>query len=176
MTERITLMLGGARSGKSRLAEQLAEHYLHNRLVKKLLYVATAEVKDNEMAERVKHHQAARSAHWTVVEEAWALPEVIADTDEQTCILVDCLTLWLTHGLCEQGIDAYIKQKSALLRALGDTQAKVILVSNEVGHGIVPLGELSRTFVEQSGWLHQDIAQLADRVDFIMAGCTLRIK
>ncbi|KAF7772195.1 adenosylcobinamide kinase / adenosylcobinamide-phosphate guanylyltransferase [Pseudoalteromonas citrea] len=176
MTERVTLMLGGARSGKSRLAEQLAEHYLQNEQVEKLLYVATAEVKDTEMAQRVKHHRETRSMHWTVIEESWTLPEIIAGTDEQTCILVDCLTLWLTYGLCEQGINAYIKQKSALLRALRETQAKVILVSNEVGHGIVPLGELSRTFVDQSGWLHQDIAQLADRVDFIMAGCTLRIK
>ncbi|MBE0369530.1 bifunctional adenosylcobinamide kinase/adenosylcobinamide-phosphate guanylyltransferase [Pseudoalteromonas aurantia] len=176
MNEKIVLMLGGARSGKSRLAERQAEQWLHSNLVSQLVYVATAQVKDEEMAQRVKHHRVSRSENWSVVEEPWSLPEVITDADKNTCILVDCLTLWLTYGLCEQGVDAFLQQKSALLTALEKSQARIILVSNEVGHGIVPLGELSRVFVDQSGWLHQDIAQLADRVEFIMAGCALRIK
>ena len=172
----IQLFLGGARSGKSRLAEKTAVSLLDNGQVNDLLYLATAQAKDDEMAERISYHQSSRDARWQVIEEPWHLAREITATSKDTCILIDCLTLWLSYGLCEKNESEFIKQKQQLLEALNATPAHVILVSNEVGHGIVPLGKLSRTFVDQSGWLNQDIAEVANRVDFVMAGCVLRIK
>lgn len=176
MTNHVRLIIGGARSGKSSLAEQVGVSLLEQGVVSNLVYLATAQVKDDEMKSRVQHHLATRDSRWQTVEEPWNIHKVIAACDAQTCILVDCLTLWLTYGLCEKTLELFNAQKQALLEALKLTQAQVILVSNEVGHGIVPLGELSRVFVDQSGWLNQDIAKLATRVDFVMAGCPLQIK
>ncbi|BBN80710.1 bifunctional adenosylcobalamin biosynthesis protein CobP [Pseudoalteromonas sp. A25] len=176
MNSKIQLILGGARSGKSRLAEQRAEQLLADGKVKRLVYVATAQGKDPEMQHRIAHHKTHRSAGWQVVEEPWRLDDVVISHSEQTCILIDCLTLWLTYGLCELGFEAVEQKKQQLIASLKQTTARVILVSNEVGHGIVPLGELSRQFVDQAGWLHQDIAALASRVDFVIAGCLLPLK
>ena len=172
----IHLILGGARSGKSNFAEQTALDLYASGKVSKLVYIATAEVKDAEMAERVSHHRATRDKRWQVIEEPWHLADALQKFGSDTCVLIDCLTLWLTHGLCEKSESELQVQKQRLLEALQHTRASVLLVSNEVGHGIVPLGELSRVFVDQSGWLNQDIAKVAQRVDFIMAGCPLRIK
>ncbi|MEJ6475101.1 bifunctional adenosylcobinamide kinase/adenosylcobinamide-phosphate guanylyltransferase [Pseudoalteromonas piscicida] len=166
----IHLILGGARSGKSRFAEQCATGLLEQGQVKQLYYVATAKAQDSEMQSRIFAHQANRDRRWQLIEESWHIDKLISEANEQALLLVDCLTLWLSHGLCEQGKAAAIDKKAQLLSALENTKATVILVSNEVGHGIVPLGELSRDFVDESGWLHQDIARLADRVDFIIAG------
>ncbi|MFY8298335.1 bifunctional adenosylcobinamide kinase/adenosylcobinamide-phosphate guanylyltransferase [Pseudoalteromonas sp. SS15] len=172
----IHLILGGARSGKSSFAEQTALDLYTSGKVSKLVYIATAEVKDTEMAQRVSHHRDTRDKRWQVIEEPWHLADTLQKFGGDTCVLIDCLTLWLTHGLCEKSESELQVQKQRLLEALQHTRASVLLVSNEVGHGIVPLGELSRVFVDQSGWLNQDIAKVAQRVDFIMAGCPLRIK
>ncbi|MBD1580838.1 bifunctional adenosylcobinamide kinase/adenosylcobinamide-phosphate guanylyltransferase [Pseudoalteromonas sp. S16_S37] len=176
MNSKIQLILGGARSGKSRLAEQRASQLLTDGVVEQLIYVATAQGKDPEMQHRIAHHKMHRSADWQVVEEPWLLDEIITSQSEKTCVLIDCLTLWLTYGLCELGLAAVEKKKQQLIQSLQQTAAHVILVSNEVGHGIVPLGELSRQFVDQAGWLHLDLAALAGRVDFVIAGCTLALK
>lgn len=145
-----TLILGGARSGKSRYAEELAVAS-----DKSLVYIATATVFDDEMQQRVKQHKKDRQAqHWKTVEEPLALAKAIQRHDNtDTIILVDCLTLWLNNLFAEQDQTRLATELSALLECLDTTQGSLIFVSNEVGQGIVPLGELSRQFVDQSGRL-----------------------
>lgn len=167
-----TLILGGARSGKSRFAEQLA---LNSN--KAVIYLATGQALDSEMQARIAHHQKQRPANWSLVEEPIALANALqTHSTKDNCILVDCLTLWLSNCLCHNNSNCWHEQKAALLAALEHLPGQVIFVSNEVGHGIVPLGELSREFVDESGWLHQAIAANAERVEFIMAGLALTLK
>lgn len=169
----VELILGGARSGKSRLAEsRTSESGLEG------VYIATAyQSDDEEMQARIEHHQQQRPAEWAVIEEPIELASVLTQLDSATrCVLVDCLTLWLTNLLLAEDEALFEQQIKALIEALPMLQSRVILVSNEVGHGIVPLGELNRRFVDESGRLHQRIAELADRVDFVMAGLPMRLK
>ncbi|MCF2859090.1 bifunctional adenosylcobinamide kinase/adenosylcobinamide-phosphate guanylyltransferase [Pseudoalteromonas sp. SMS1] len=176
MTGRIELIIGGARSGKSALAERRAEHWLGEGTAKELIYIATAQGKDDEMAARIAHHKVTRSNDWQVIEMPWRIAEIIAQLALHQCALIECLTLWLTYGLCEVSEAEFYHNKREVLDALSVTQGNVILVSNEVGHGIVPMGELSRRFVDESGRLNQDIAAIANRVDFVMAGIPLNLK
>jgi adenosylcobinamide kinase/adenosylcobinamide-phosphate guanylyltransferase len=174
MSKSITriLVLGGARSGKSSYAQQLAE-----RSWQRPLYLATAEVKDEEMIRRVACHRKARGARWQCVEEpleiAGALANGKADADG---ILVDCLTLWLTNVLLKEGLGAIEKRKQALLHAVRNVRRNLILVSNEVGMGIVPEHEMGRDFRDQAGWLHQALAEEVDAVVFVVAGLPLALK
>jgi len=174
-TERLYFVLGGARSGKSRLAESIAQS---SKLP--VYYIATAEANDPEMSSRIAHHQMQRPEHWTTLEQPFFLPETIREIAKRDiCILVDCLTLWVNNYLCSEQTTSWSDRKNALLDSLHfakEQGAVVILVSNEVGHGIVPMGELSRQFVDESGWLHQDITQVADRVEFVMAGLSVTLK
>ena len=175
MQPHIHFVLGGARSGKSRLAEQYA------RATKRpVIYVATAEAKDPEMSSRIAKHKLHRPTEWTIVEQPLALADAIqAAAGTHACILVDCLTLWLSNCLCANAETPYATRKHAFIQAIAYAKAQgcvVILVSNEVGHGIVPLGALSRSFVDESGWLHQDVARVADSVVFVMAGLPLTMK
>ncbi|MGS0495954.1 bifunctional adenosylcobinamide kinase/adenosylcobinamide-phosphate guanylyltransferase [Pseudoalteromonas sp. S1727] len=166
-----TLILGGARSGKSRFAEQLAQQ-----TNKPVIYLATGQAHDKEMQARIKHHQQQRPTDWQLIEEPISLAATLqAHSSKDNCILVDCLTLWLSNCLCHSN-SCWSEQKTALLNTLDNLPGQVIFVSNEVGHGIVPLGELSRQFVDESGWLHQAIAVKAARVEFIMAGLALTLK
>ncbi|MBE0376220.1 bifunctional adenosylcobinamide kinase/adenosylcobinamide-phosphate guanylyltransferase [Pseudoalteromonas prydzensis] len=172
MSRNYTLILGGARSGKSRFAEQLA---LNSN--KAVIYLATGQAHDSEMQARIAHHQQQRPTDWPLVEEPITLADALQTySTKDNCILVDCLTLWLSNCLCHARADCWNEQKAALLAALEHLPGQVIFVSNEVGHGIVPLGELSREFVDESGWLHQAIAANAERVEFIMAGLALTLK
>lgn len=166
-----TFVLGGARSGKSRYAEQLAEKNHQN-----VIYIATATADDSEMAERIKRHRRQRPKSWQLIEEPLGLSEVLVQNDvKDCCILVDCLTLWLSNWLAQENVD--IEQKSAdLVETVNHMQAEVILVSNEVGQGVVPMGELSRRFVDESGRLHQQLAQVCDRVVFTVAGLAQILK
>ncbi|HIF9381679.1 TPA: bifunctional adenosylcobinamide kinase/adenosylcobinamide-phosphate guanylyltransferase [Photobacterium damselae] len=162
----VELVLGGARSGKSSLAEKLAFDG-----GKEVIYIATATAGDDEMAQRIEHHKAQRPAHWPVIEEPIEVAKVIAEySAPNRCLLIDCLTLWLTNCLFSGHEALWPQQKQAMIKALNEAQGEVILVSNEVGLGVVPMGEVSRQFVDQSGWLHQDIAKIADRVVFVIAG------
>lgn len=176
----IQLILGGARSGKSRLAESLVAE-LAKQTGLTVHYLATAETKDSEMRARIKQHQLSRPSDWLLTET----PLLLAETLDQiiapnTCVLVDCLTLWLSNWLCSSyELEQWTQQKQrflAVLHRASEINCHVILVSNEVGHGIVPLGELSRVFVDESGWLHQDIANIAHKVEFVMAGLPLTLK
>ena len=126
------------------------------------------------MAERIALHRRSRDPHWHLVEEPLALAEVMqAQRGEPVCMVVDCLTLWLSNCLHAQ---CWPMQKDALLQALEHTQDHVILVSNETGLGVVPMGELSRQFVDESGFLHQELARLCDRVTLTVAGLPLELK
>lgn len=193
----IHLIIGGARSGKSRLAESHAQAFEQQYANAKVSYVATAQALDNEMSNRISKHQSQRPNHWQLVEApknlAQSLLALIDSNDQPHCILVDCLTLWLSNALCDGNGETWSSEKEQLLTfidsfqrsvlksATGENQkvkqpVKIILVSNEVGHGIVPMGELSRHFVDQAGWLHQALAEKADRVDFVMAGIPMALK
>lgn len=168
----IQLILGGARSGKSTLAEQRA-----TASGKQVVYVATAQDLDGEMAARIDHHQTRRPNHWLTEEEPVALAEVLArHNTTDTLILVDCLTLWVSNLLClDNGIHLE-EQKQALLQQLSEQQSDVILVSNETGMGVIPMGKLTRRFVDESGWLHQALATRAHQVTLVVAGLPLQLK
>lgn len=166
------LILGGARSGKSTLAETRAEARAAS-TGGALVYVATATAGDREMQARIQQHRARRSAQWTTREEPQQLGALIAGQGPDAVVLIDCLTLWLANCLAAGSLE---RERAALLEALAQSQCDVWLVSNEVGSGIVPLGELSREFVDQSGWLHQRLAGLCDRVTLVVAGLPLELK
>ena len=167
-----TLILGGARSGKSRLAERLA-----TASGLPVTYIATSEPLDGEMNERVRLHRERRPAEWTLIEEPQALARVLrAEAAEGRCLLVDCLTLWLTN-LLMLGDDARLaEERDALLACLQRLPGTLILVSNETGLGVVPMGELTRRYVDQAGWLHQAIAERCQRVVLTVAGLPLLLK
>ncbi len=172
----IHLVLGGARSGKSRYAETLAEN---SRLP--VTYVATATAGDDEMKQRIAHHQQSRPAHWQLIEEPFNLSEQLNRLSKQHAaqknyLLIDCLTLWLSNWLCTNDSEAYQQEKEAFINALLRLSCPITLVSNEVGSGIVPLGALSRDFVDQAGWLNQALASIANEVTLVVAGCPLSIK
>ena len=187
MDNQVHLVLGGARSGKSRFAEQAAIESDKN-----VVYIATATVYDDEMQQRINRHIDDRPAHWLTVEEPLLLAQVLKHhADKDTCLLVDCLTLWLTNVLmAEQDqstgsigtkdrlavIKSLAEYKEELLTTLVSLPGQVILVSNEVGQGIVPMGELSRRFVDEAGWLHQDIARIANKVTLVVAGLPMALK
>ena len=167
-----TLILGGMRSGKSRLAEQ---HAQASGLP--VIYLATATVRDDEMRARVAHHQAQRPGHWQLVEEPLALAaELQRHAAENHCVLVDCLTLWLTNLLCAEDEARLRREVAALLEVLPGLPGQIILVSNETGMGVVPLGELTRRYCDEAGRLHQAVAQCCERVILTVAGLPLNLK
>jgi adenosylcobinamide kinase/adenosylcobinamide-phosphate guanylyltransferase len=167
-----TLILGGARSGKSALAERLAAGH-----VGAVTYLATAQAGDAEMQARIVHHRTRRPAHWNCVEEPRALAAALqAHAREDSVVLVDCLTLWLSNLLGEAGGACFASERQALLDTLPKLPGTVLLVSNEVGLGVVPMGELTRRFVDEAGRLHQALAGVCDRVLFVAAGLPLALK
>jgi adenosylcobinamide kinase/adenosylcobinamide-phosphate guanylyltransferase len=161
------LILGGVRSGKSRLAERLAAD---SGLA--VTYVATAQVGDDEeMARRIALHRERRPAHWGLIEAGADLGATLARAAApDRCLLVDCLTLWLTHLLWDLDEAAGAAAQHAFLEVLPGLPGRLILVSNETGLGIVPLGELTRRFCDDIGHLHQAVAARCDRVIFTVAG------
>jgi adenosylcobinamide kinase / adenosylcobinamide-phosphate guanylyltransferase len=176
MSAKLSLILGGARSGKSRIAEQRSLE-LHQDSGLELVYLATGTAGDAEMQARIDRHVADRESqnvNWVLVEEPLELGRVIAEqNNENRCILVDCLTLWLSNCLPH---NCWPEQKKEFISALKQAEGDVILVSNETGLGVVPMGELSRTFVDESGFLHQELAQICDRVTLVVAGLTTELK
>ena len=126
--------------------------------------------------DRIARHQEERSEDWSLIEEPLDLATIVNQADKNDCLLIDCLTLWLSNWLCLQDDSEWPDQKAAFLEALSRTQAQVIMVTNEVGMGVVPMGELSRRFVDESGWLHQAIAAAADEVVLLMFGIPQKLK
>lgn len=171
----LQLILGGARSGKSRLAEERAQALAGD--TRKLIYIATGSAGDAEMQQRIEQHRAQReqgTVQWLTVEEPVTLSSVLEHYNHSDyVILVDCLTLWLSNCLHQE---CWQEQREALLSSLSALKAEVLFVSNEVGSGIVPLGELSRRFADESGWLHQSLAQHCSRVSLVVAGLPLELK
>lgn len=168
----LQLILGGARSGKSRLAEQTAKETGLS-----VIYIATAQALDTEMQQRIAHHQQQRPAHWQVLEEPVYLADRLLQCDQANqLILVDCLTLWLSNLLLAEDSALQQQQIQQLLNVLPQLKSKIILVSNETGLGVVPMGELSRRFVDEAGRLHQNLGQLANKVVFCVAGFPMILK
>jgi adenosylcobinamide kinase / adenosylcobinamide-phosphate guanylyltransferase len=166
----VTLVLGGARSGKSRYAECVVEGAAACGT-----YCATAEARDAEMAQRIAAHRARRGSFWHTIEEPLALASVIAaESSLGRPLLIDCLTLWLSNLLLA---DRLIEgETAALCAALRLAMGPVVLVANEVGMGLVPETSLGRRFRDAAGRLNQQIAALADRVVFVAAGLPLVLK
>jgi adenosylcobinamide kinase/adenosylcobinamide-phosphate guanylyltransferase len=169
-TPRTILVLGGARSGKSRHAQSLAK-----RMGQRRLFIATAQAFDDEMRDRIARHRADRDDSWQTVEAPHDLPGVIRQHGHgDHVLLVDCLTLWLSNLLlADADLDA---AGHALIDVLADASAPVILVGNEVGFGIVPDNALARRFRDAAGRLHQHLAAACHAVDLVVAGIPLRIK
>jgi adenosylcobinamide kinase/adenosylcobinamide-phosphate guanylyltransferase len=172
----LTLVLGGARSGKSIHAEALiAAHLNADTATRRATYIATAEAGDQEMEQRIAAHRERRGNQWRTVETLLALGDaIVANTAQNEPVLVDCLTLWLSNVMhAELDITAETK---ALRDALDRAQGPVVCVSNEVGLGIVPATKLGREFRDAAGRLNQFIAAQADRVEFIAAGLPITLK
>ncbi len=171
----IELILGGARSGKSRYAEHRAAQSN-----KEVFYIATASAGDDEMAKRILKHQQQRPQHWQVIEEPIHLAATLKLHDQPNRVfLVDCLTLWLSNILFsnnEEHLNSFCSEKTRLLNLLPTLTADVVFVSNEVGQGITPMNAMARQFIDEAGLLHQDIAQLSQLVNFITAGLAQQLK
>jgi len=168
----LQLILGGARSGKSRLAERLAAES-----TLPVTYIATSQPLDGELNERVALHRQRRPAHWQLIEEPLELARVLRENAAaDTCLLVDCLTLWLTNLLMLDDAERLNIEREALLQSLAQLPGEIIFVSNETGLGIVPLGELTRRYVDEAGWLHQALAERCQRVVLTVAGLPLTLK
>jgi adenosylcobinamide kinase/adenosylcobinamide-phosphate guanylyltransferase len=167
------LVLGGMRSGKSRHAENWATETGLD-----VCYIATAQALDAEMDQRIEHHRQQRPAHWALVEEPLALAAAIRrEAAEDRCLLVDCLTLWLSNLLMKEYSQAEIAEKAAeLVQAVAQAPGKIVLVSNEVGLGVIPMGELSRVYCDEAGRLHQALAAECGQVSLLIAGLCQRLK
>lgn len=165
----LTLVTGGARSGKSTYAEGLA-----SRSARPRRYIATAQALDAEMVERIAHHQGQRGSDWVTVEAPFDLAGALASAQAQEVVLVDCLTLWLTnHLLAEHDLEAEFE---GVIAALHACPAPVICVTNEVGWGIVPMDALSRRFRDEQGRLNQRVAAEAGLAVAVLCGLPVALK
>ncbi|MEQ1710058.1 MAG: bifunctional adenosylcobinamide kinase/adenosylcobinamide-phosphate guanylyltransferase [Hyphomicrobium sp.] len=165
----IILITGGARSGKSQRAELRALSFPG-----RPIYIATAEALDAEMDERIRHHRARRGGDWDLRETPLELMAALNETDGQGPRLVDCLTLWLSNVM--HATRDWQEEASRLAAALARQRSPVVLVTNEVGLGIVPDNALARAFRDAAGFVNQSIAEAADEVEFVVAGLPLRVK
>ncbi|OQK17638.1 adenosylcobinamide kinase/adenosylcobinamide phosphate guanyltransferase [Methyloprofundus sedimenti] len=170
------LILGGARSGKSNYAEQLAQ--TSN---KQVIYIATGSAGDDEMLERISKHQAERPRYWETIEEPILIADVLAQyASTNNYLIVDCLTLWLSNILFntrgEYQEDIFLQQKQALLEIVPDLHTDIAFVSNEVGLGVVSVDAMTRRFVDEAGKLHQQLAKICSHVTLVTAGLPLALK
>jgi adenosylcobinamide kinase/adenosylcobinamide-phosphate guanylyltransferase len=175
---KIILVTGGARSGKSRFAEQYARN-----LGNKLAYIATAQVLDEEMADRVKLHQGRRSENWHTFEAAFAAEQAIQAAADFPVVLFDCLTIYTANLLlAEQSTDIEARRESVLqqadlvIKAAQASKSTIIFVANEVGMGIVPDNALSREYRDLAGWINQKVAVVSDEVYLVICGLAVEIK
>lgn len=169
-----SLVLGGIRSGKSQAAENLAAGQ-----TAPVIYVATATAEDAEMRVRIDQHQRRRPAGWGLVEEPIALGALVLNQNETTdntpCLLVDCMSLWVSN-LLRGGDNVFKKEKHAFLDALERYRGDIVIVSNEVGLGTIAMDPLTRRFADELGWLNQDLAARCDSVVLSVAGIEMVIK
>jgi len=168
----LILVLGGARSGKSRFALQYTEAYYHS-----YLFLATARILDDEMADRVALHKASRGENWQLLEEPLEVSKAIKSGCEGIeAVLLDCLTIWLSNVLLEKGEEAVRTYQNELLETLANRNNSIIIVSNEVGAGIVPENPTARKFRDLAGGLNQQVASIADKVVLSVAGIPMYLK
>ena len=172
MTNEIILITGGARSGKSQYAEQRVRA-----MGGRSVYVATAEANDEEMAQRIAEHRKRRGQQWRTIEEPLELTQaLLAERGKTDCALVDCLTLWLSNLLLRHN-DKYASEKvDELIEKLTQLNFHLVLVTNEVGWGIVPDNPLARKFRDLAGWTNQRMAQAANEVVLMVAGIPMIAK
>ncbi|MEQ5833867.1 bifunctional adenosylcobinamide kinase/adenosylcobinamide-phosphate guanylyltransferase [Marinobacter sp. NFXS9] len=169
MAENI-LVLGGIRSGKTALAEQMAADS-----GAPVTYVATATAGDDEMARRIKRHQSLRPDGWGLVEEPVSLGRVLDSQSSDNCLLVDCMSLWLSN-LLHAGDEVLELEKQRFIDTLSAHAGPVVIVSNEVGLGTIGMDPLTRRFCDELGWLNQALARVCDRVVMSVAGLPLTLK
>jgi len=175
----IHLVLGGARSGKSLFAESLVKSLEVCRQGSTVTYIATATAEDDEMSSRISHHQKNRPESWGLIEEPFYLAPLIERLQQpEQIILIDCMTLWVSNWLCDdtKEFNGWQTQSEAFLKAVSDSKANIVIVTNEVGSGIVPMGNLSRQFVDQAGWLNQKLTDTVGDVSLVIAGIPLALK
>ena len=166
------LVLGGVRSGKSAYAEQLVAQ-----TEQAVCYIATSQIWDDEMAARVQIHQERRPSHWQLIEEPIALAERLNALSSGTqSVLVECLTLWLTNLICLEDEARLAAEKAALLAAVENFAGELVLVSSEVGLGIMPMNAMARRFADEAGLLNQQLAKLTERVTLVAAGIPMPLK
>lgn len=166
MAREIVLITGGARSGKSRYAEERAMT-----LGTRLLYLATGEPRDEEMARRIAHHQKRRGERWLTIEEPLEVAKALmAQKGKVDCAVVDCLTLWISNVLIQRSEESATKATEDLVQGFHGLDFHLFLVTNEVGWGIVPDNSLARQFRDLSGWANQRLAEAADEVVLMVAG------
>ena len=185
------IILGGQKSGKTKRAEQLAAQWLQSHVDHRAIYVATGQAWDAEMAARIARHQqdrAERVPGMQTLEEARHLSRVLKDhSTSQALIVIDCLTLWLTNWLMPANEDAvrpshselsnaWNAERSAFLEALGQVPGPVVLVGNEIGMGVIPMGQEVRAFVDALGSLNQDVARVCTHATLTVAGIPMVLK
>jgi len=176
LTAETVFVLGGARSGKTAYGLSVCET-LHAERGMKPVYVASAQAFDSEMTDRIERHKAERGPHWRTVEAPHALAETIrAESTPATCLLVDCLTLWLTNLMLAEVPQDLDAAWTELVAALREAEGPVVVISNEVGLGIVPENALARRFRDEAGRLNQMVAAACDRVVFVAAGIPMTMK
>ncbi len=169
--ERLIFITGGARSGKSSFALKLATE-----LSKKVIFIATAEALDKEMKARIKKHQRGRRGSWKTIEEPRDINKILSELRKRdSLVLLDCLTFLISNWLLS-GKKAVFKDVRSLVRAAGERQSPTIIVSNEVGMGIVPNNDLGRRFLDMAGKVNQMAAKEADEVYFLVSGLPIKIK
>jgi adenosylcobinamide kinase/adenosylcobinamide-phosphate guanylyltransferase len=161
---------GGARSGKSALALRIASTHGPRRV-----FLATAQAFDKEMRDRIDRHQAEREERYRTIEEPLAVPEAVRSVTDCDVLLLDCITLWMSNLLLAEVSDIQPRVHS-LITAISDAPFDTIVVSNEVGQGIVPMNALARRFRDETGWAHQSLAAAADQVYYGALGMMLRLK
>jgi len=171
---KLHLILGGARSGKSRYAEQQAAE-MADHLNQNVTYIATAQAFDSEMRSRIEKHQSDRPQYWKTLEVPLELSTALEDDSlKQSVVLVDCLTLWMMNLM--EDADALPQRVDEFIDTLSTLTMPVYIVSNEISMGVVPMGEMSRQYVDELGRLHQKIASVATSVTLMVAGIPLAIK
>lgn len=166
----LTFILGGARSGKTSHALARARQLSQGPLI----MIATAQALDAEMTERIARHQAERDEAWTTIEAPLDLAGAVRGLAPSDVAVIDCLTLWLTNQMLAGA--EIVPAVANLVEALAQSHAALVVISNEVGQGIVPDNALARRFRDEAGWMHQKVAAAADRVEVIWAGLPLPLK
>ncbi|MET0656554.1 MAG: bifunctional adenosylcobinamide kinase/adenosylcobinamide-phosphate guanylyltransferase [Steroidobacteraceae bacterium] len=177
------LVLGGARSGKTRYALSLANMLASTRGAN-VVYVATAEALDEEMRDRIQHHRGERPSQWQTIEAPRHLARALSSVSDNAVIIVDCLTLWLSNAVLQDfredaptsPLPAWSREREEFMSYLSRAPHAMVLVSNEVGGGIVPLAAVARRFQSEQGWLNQAVAGVCERVTLVVAGIPLVVK